>query len=146
MKKIKQHPNTFATFLPVAWTSVFDVTKIEELDNEWRVTLTEKENCIPEELHGKDVVLNGYLPILELVDFPLRGKLLYLHFVRRRWKEAGGTVSYQNPDYQFHPEGAKVTYDFGNFLKGLTRDEFDEFCLVWPSVRDCWEEDRCLVS
>jgi hypothetical protein len=107
--------------------------------------MVEKPERIPSSLEGKDVVLDGYLDPLELIDFPLRGKLLYMCFIRRRWKEKGKTVG-QNNSYEFHPEGAKVTHDFGNFLKGLTGDEFIEFCRVWPGVRDYWKEDCCLVS
>ena len=143
--RYKHHQNIFSVFLPKAWTDAFEVTDIEERPNEWRVVMTEKTEMIPPALARKEVVLDGYLDPLELVDFPLRGKLLYVSFIRRRWKETGTIVGHHNV-YDFHPEGAKVTHDFGNFLKGLTRDEFNEFCFVWPGVRNCWEEDRCMVS
>ena len=145
MKKQTKHNQDLSICLPTKWTDAFDITEFVERPSEWRLVMTEKMENIPPALVKKEVVLDGYRDVLELIDFPLRGKLLYVSFVRRRWKEKGNTVGHHNV-YDFHPEGAKVTHDFGNFLKGLTRDEFAEFCLVWPGVRNCWEEDRCMVS
>lgn len=54
--------------------------------------------------------------------------------------ESGNGESFFN-EYVFHRPGMKTTNEFGDFLKGLDRKEFDEFCDVWCSVRDFWKKD-----
>ena len=123
------------------WLTAFDITSIEERGTEWRIVLTEKPECIPVALKDLEVVSDGFMNTVEVIDFPLRGKLTYLEFRRRRWKESGDTQGHFN-HYALHAEGAKVTIGFGSFLKGLTREEFDQLCLAWPDLRDCGEETR----
>lgn len=117
--------------MPKEWLAFFDVTEIRELKNEWQIDLTEKETLVPKALNGKDVLLNGYMNPVEMMDFPLRGKQTYLKFFRRRWKERGASESYNN-EYEFHPAGMKATKEFGVFLKGLDREETDFFRSHWP--------------
>ncbi len=74
-------------------------------------------------------MLNGFLDPVEIIHFPFQGKLTYLKFYRRRWKAKGEKESYHNT-YRFHRPGMNTTDAFGDFLKGLTRKEFDEFCAV----------------
>lgn len=102
--------------------------------------LVEKSECIPPSLAGKEVVLNGFMNSVEIIDFPFRGKPMYLSFTRRRWKEKGTEESYHN-EYTFHPVGMKATEEFGAFLKGLDRIERSEFFNVWPNLRHIREED-----
>lgn len=127
--------NTLAGFVPKEWLEFFDVTEIKELPNEWQITLIEKEDLIPEKIKGMDVVHNGYMNPVEIEDFPLRGKITYLKFFRRRWKERGKDEHYFN-QYDFHPESMKATREFGNFLKGLNREETDWFFSNWPRPSD----------
>lgn len=124
----------FEAILPKEWLRYFEVTEIKELEAEWQITLTEKENLIPKELKGKEAVLNGYMNPVEMTDFPLRGKQTYLKLIRRRWKEQGADESYNN-SYEFHPEGMKATREFGVFLKGLDRKTSDFFFEHWPGSR-----------
>lgn len=122
---------TLEALLPKEWLAFFDVTEIRELKSEWQIDLVEKDTLVPKVLSGKDVILNGYMNPVEMTDFPLRGKQTYLKFFRRRWKEQGGSETYNN-DYEFHPEGMKATKEFGVFLKGLDREETDFFFSHWP--------------
>lgn len=122
---------TLEALLPKEWLAFFDVTEIRELKNEWQIDLTEKETLVPKALRGKDVLLNGYMNPVEMMDFPLRGKQTYLKFFRRRWRERGASESYNN-EYEFHPAGMKATKEFGVFLKGLDREETDFFRSHWP--------------
>lgn len=121
--------------IPKEWRNCFALTKLIEKKKEMSMVLTEREECIPDPLRGTDHVLNGYMEPIEIIDFPLRGKLMYITFLRRRWKKRGETKSYFNT-YTFHRPGMKTTNEFGNFLKGLDRKEFDEFCSVWPVLRN----------
>ncbi len=121
--------------IPKEWRNCFELTKLEEKDEEMNIVLTEKIECTPDLLRENDYVLNGYMEPIEIIDFPLRGKLMYITFLRRRWKKRGGNESYFNT-YTFHRPGMKTTNEFGDFLKELDREEFDEFCRVWPVLRN----------
>ena len=123
------------------WLEDFEITSIEERKSEWRIILTEKPELIPAALKGLEAVSDGFLNPVEVIDFPLRGKLTYLEFRRRRWKESGDTQGHFN-HYELHARGAKVTPSFGSFLKELTGDEFNQLCLAWPDLRDCRQEAR----
>ena len=131
--------------LPKKWQACFDLQEIIEKEKEVIFILVEKKELIPEVLKGKEVVMNGYLDPVEIIDFPARGKLVYLKFQRRRWKEQGKDESYHNT-YSFHRKGMKTTDEFGDFLKALDRKALDEFLGAWSGVRDCWEKDLLLVS
>ena len=131
--------------IPEEWRGIFELCEVGEKEKEFLMVLREKEDLIPKALKGKEVVLNGYKDPVEILHFPLNGKLTYLKFYRRRWKEkgceeSGKGESFSN-DYTFHRPGMKTTNEFGDFLKGLNREEFDEFCDVWTGVRDFWEKD-----
>lgn len=123
--------DALATVLPKYWLEFFDITGIKEKKREWQITLVEKEELVPKKLRGKNVVSDGYMNPVEIEDYPMRGKLTYLKFFRRRWKEKGGTEGFFN-EYDFHPEGMKATKEFGSFLKELDREESDFFFSNWP--------------
>ncbi len=50
-------------------------------------------------------------------DFPIRGKAVYLHLRRRKWRdtEDGSIFTY---DYELAEEGTRLTPEFVAFLKG----------------------------
>ena len=73
-------------FIPEELREFFDIQELEEKEKEWKLILEEKAGQIPKDLEGKDGVLNGYLKPVEIIDFPFRGKLMYITFHRRRWK------------------------------------------------------------
>ena len=118
-------------WLPKECLDSFELEEIKELEKEWQITLVEKENLVPKELHGKNAVQNGYMSPVELEDYPLRGKVTYLKFFRRRWKEQGLNESHFN-HYDFNYKGMKATKEFGDFLKDLNREETDFFFDNWP--------------
>ena len=98
----------------------FTIESIDDSKSELLVILlVEKEDLFPVE---EDLVLNGYLNIVELTHFPLNSRQCILQIKRRRWKLRGdnlGTKSFYNT-YDYTIEGTKVTKEFGAFLK-----EFD---------------------
>lgn len=107
------------------------MTVLKEKNREMNMELTEKAECVPDILRGLDYVLNGYMEPIEIIDYPFRGKLMYITFLRRRWKIKGESKSYFNT-YTFHRPGMKTTDEFGDFLKELDREQFNELCNVWP--------------
>ena len=64
-------------FIPKKWRDFFEIENLVEKENEWNLTIKEKAELIPPELDGKKAVLNGYLPRIEIIDFPFHGKLMY---------------------------------------------------------------------
>lgn len=135
--------------LPKEWEPYFEIESIEEKTKEINIKVVEKETCIPEmskrRSFGKKIVLNGYMPLLEITDFPLRGNPVYLKVQRRRWKISGTSESYHN-EYELHPKGLKCTPEFGNFLKELTGSTRHKFFQFWQNIRNIREEDFSLVS
>ncbi len=67
----------------------FKIASINEKKNSITITLEEKEELIPKELKGKQVVLDGFLNPIVLQSFPLKDKQVFLSIKRRRWKERG---------------------------------------------------------
>jgi len=98
----------------------FIVTDVHELKNEWLIVLEEKEDKIPENLHGKDVVLDGFYDSIDLISGVMMDQVIYLRLRRRRWKERGcKQESHNQYDYQF--KGMKTTKRFAAFLKEINR-------------------------
>lgn len=127
------------------WLESFDFKSIEELKSEYQITLEEKASCVSKIETNEELIQNGFMNMVEVLDYPLRGKPTYLRFVRRRWKDKNNKNSYAN-EYEFHIRGAKVTKEFGLFLKELDRRELHEFFVAWPDIRYIREEDFPLVS
>jgi hypothetical protein len=128
--------------MPEQWRNIFEIKKIIEKKKEWILVLEEKKDRVPQ---GSDTILRGFRNPLEIIDFPFRGKPMYIRFYRRRWKKKGGGESYSNR-YEFHPKGMKATREFGDFLKGLARQERREFFLAFPHIRHIREKDIPMVS
>ena len=130
-----------AHFAPENLREYFTVTSFQEGKTTWEIKLEENINLAPDELKSTTAVLNGYMNPIQVLDFPFKGKLVFLHFYRRRWKQAGETKDIYHNTYTFHKKGAKTTDDFGAFLKELNREEFDEFCSLWPILWDIAEDN-----
>ncbi|MDY0202414.1 MAG: hypothetical protein RBR40_15650 [Tenuifilaceae bacterium] len=114
----------------------FDFTEIQETSKNILLVFTEKKDQVPQELKGKEVVLDGYLNKLELQTFPLKDKSVFIVIRRRRWKEKGSKKPGISNDYKLHEEGIKTTKEFGAFLKeelGLQPDEYNK---LWKSLTD----------
>jgi hypothetical protein len=98
----------------------FNIESVDDSKSELLVVLlVEKESLFPIEA---DLVLNGYLNIVELTHFPLNGRQCILQIKRRRWKLRGDNIGAKSlyNTYDYTIEGTKVTKEFGAFLK-----EFD---------------------
>jgi len=100
----------------------FTVVDVQELRNEWIVFLEEKEDRIPADLQGKDIVLDGFYDSVDLISGVMMEQIIYLRIRRRRWKERGQTKHFHNR-YDHHFEGMKTTKRFAAFLKEVDRQE-----------------------
>jgi len=126
--------------LSKAYRKLFTVKNLEEKSESWELLVIENESNIPESLEGNEAVLNGYCNDVEIIDFPFRGKVMYITFRRRKWKESNEVHSVSN-SYHFHKKGMKTTDEFGDFLKSLPAEEYLEFFRAFPSLRHLQQEN-----
>jgi hypothetical protein len=113
---------TETLLVPNRYLEFFRVQKVLENEREMIIELVEKDDLIPFEAEDKEVVLNGYMEKIEIIDRPVKDKMLFLNFYRRRWKEPGKSKSYHN-SYTLHDTGMKATRELGDFLKEYTGRE-----------------------
>lgn len=98
----------------------FDVVSVNKTSQEYVIELIEKTDKIPQELEGKEAVLDGFYDSIDLISGVLLEHVIYLRVKRRRWKEAGTKVHFHN-NYNHHFDGMKTTKEFAAFLKEINR-------------------------
>lgn len=120
----------FKVLFPEEISLYFDIKDVQEHNDRVCIRLEELPELVPDGLRDvTDVSLDGYCNPVELQSFPLKGKPVYLHVYRRRWKRKGDSTHYSNT-YNLHPEGVKATSEFAAFLKdtfGYTPDEYNNY-------------------
>ena len=131
-------------FVAERWQKNFDIRAIKEKSKEWNIFLEEKTANVPEAAKGRNVIQKGFVNEVEIIHFPVWGKPLYLKFKRRRWRDKETHVDYLN-QYEFHQEGMKLSQEFAEYLKKITRDEIDVLFSNWNHVRYLRKEDLPLV-
>lgn len=62
----------------------------------------------------------GFHKEIIIEDFPLRGKLVYLHIKRRRWRDIETKETLQR-DWNTVAKGTRMTEEFATFLKEINR-------------------------
>lgn len=97
----------------------FSLTKIREEKEHITIEFEEESKLVPNEIAGKDVVLNGFMNPLELQTFPLKDKAVYLLAKRRRWKIRGEQNKSYHNSYDLTESGVKASPAFGAFLKAI---------------------------
>lgn len=107
-------------FLPSGCLDYFDVTGYNNMDTCYIISLEEK-NVIPSEYANLSLVCKGFHPEIEVQDFPVRGKAVYLHIKRRRWEDKTTGKTYSR-DWNLVATGTRITAEFGAFLKELLRN------------------------
>lgn len=104
--------------LPEGLLDYFEITNIVKgVDGKVDISLTEK-NIPPVEFKDQLLHSKGFFPEIEVQDFPVRKKKLFLHIKRRRWEvqSSGQIVS---RDWQLVQSGTRMTAEFAVFLKGI---------------------------
>jgi hypothetical protein len=112
----------------------FQAKGIEESSTTITIYFEEKPELIPEELNGKEVVLDGFLNPLVLQTFPLKDKQVFLSIRRRRWKEKGRQGTGFSNTYELCRKGMKTTIEFGDFLKEELRLQPNQYNKLWQSL------------
>ena len=104
-------------FLPEGITEYFDISKIDSTSTEFHIHLSEK-NILPPPHSKADYETKDFRPEITIKDFPIRGKEVFLHIKRRRWREKQTKKVIQR-DWNLTAEGTRFTKEFACFLKGI---------------------------
>lgn len=113
-------------FLPEGLLAHFRLDRILELGDVstkktvYHIYLTES-NVLPIFYNASLYEPKGFYKEKTIQDFPIRGKAVYLVVKRRRWRHKGDG-SQITSNFSFIAEGAKLTQELSDFLKGTGRD------------------------
>lgn len=80
----------------------------------------EERNSVPSKDNERILISKGFLNEVTIQDFPLRGKLVYLHIKRRRWTDKNTNEIIQR-DWNLVAQGTRMTLEFAAFLKEINR-------------------------
>ena len=80
----------------------------------------EETPAIPQEFKDRNIESKGFHQETVIEDFPLRGKLVYLHVKRRRWRDVETKETLQR-DWKNVAKGTRKTEEFALFLKEINR-------------------------
>lgn len=103
--------------LPEVLVTYFEMTKYEVKGEEIHFYFTEN-NSVPEGFDTDTLHSKGFFPQATVQDFPIRGKNVYLHIIRRRWIN-GTTRKVVTRDWDLVAKGTRITSEFATFLKEI---------------------------
>ncbi len=104
--------------LPEGILEYFELTDVRESENgQLNIHLKEK-NVPPMGYEKSQLESKGLLPETAIQDFPIRGHKVALCIRRRRW-EVKQTREIITRDWNLVRKGARMTTEFGTFLKGI---------------------------
>ncbi len=118
-KKSPSLAEVLSLFLPDGILEYFDIVSEITQDTCFILYLEEK-NIVPDEISTLNLHSHGFHPEIEVQDFPIRGKAVFLRIKRRRWKEIDTGKVYSR-DWRIVAHGTRITAEFGSFLKELLR-------------------------
>nr|WP_212592652.1 transposase [Sphingobacterium humi] len=103
--------------MPEGLLEYFEILVVNQVDNQLHIYLDEL-NISPSGYENRKVEFIGFMPSTEISDFPIRGQKVTLHIRRRRWTvlDTGQIVT---KDWNLVREGARLTTEFGLFLKKI---------------------------
>lgn len=113
--------NGYSLLLPEGMLEYFEIERVDENLQAIHIFLTEK-NEAPAEYKNEKISSKGFLEEIQIQDFPLRGRQLYLHIKRRRWL-IEKTNEYITRDWGLVAKGTRMTQEFASFLKELCRHQ-----------------------
>jgi hypothetical protein len=103
--------------LPEGLLDYFELTAVTKGDGGLRIYLEEK-NTPPAGYQKNQLESKGFLPETAIQDFPIRGQKVALCVKRRKW-EVKATGDIITRDWDLVRKGARMTTEFGTFLKGI---------------------------
>jgi len=117
MKKTETSINAFKLILPEEIFEYFDIVDLKEDKGQIDISLDEKD-IAPTGYKREELESKGFHSRIEIQDFPLRRRKVFLHVRRRKWqiKSNGKVIS---RDWNLVAKGTHLTQDFAFFLKGI---------------------------
>jgi zinc-finger of transposase IS204/IS1001/IS1096/IS1165 len=117
----------FSSFLPEGLLFHFDIVDMKELGDlqtkkDCIFIYLDEKNILPKEYNSSEYESKGFYEPKVVQDFPIRGKAVYLHIRRRRWRCKEDKSKEVKRDYTFIAEGSKLTAELSVFLKGAGRE------------------------
>jgi len=104
--------------LPGELFAHFELVGVED-DGVCFVLRLDEKNTPPRK-HNHTYVSKGFFPSVEIQDFPLRGKPVYLHVRKRKWLEEQTGLIVSN-SYSLTQPGTHLNREFAAFLKEAYR-------------------------
>lgn len=103
--------------LPEGILDYFELVNVAQTPQGLNIHLEEK-NIAPAGYENQRLESKGFLPETSIQDFPIRGHKVALCIKRRRWQvlESGEIIT---RDWKLVQKGARMTTEFGAFLKGI---------------------------
>ena len=111
--------STIKLFLPEVLVEYFELINYTQTEEELHFYFTEK-NIIPNNYKGTKLISKGFYPESTIQDFPIRGKQVYLHVIRRRWTQEQSSKIVSR-DWELVAKGTRITSEFATFLKEISR-------------------------
>jgi hypothetical protein len=107
--------------LPSEVLRYFSIVKIETSPTLFRFHLDEKmERELSDDIH---FVSKGFMPAVEVTDFPIRDHKVVLVLRRRRWSDTRTGKSFSLPlSIDMTASGTRYSKEFGAFLKATYGD------------------------
>ncbi|WDF67141.1 transposase [Sphingobacterium oryzagri] len=106
-----------ALLMPEGLLDYFDIMDVRQVNKELHIHLEEK-NLVPAGYQDSKLASKGFMPVSQIKDFPIRGQKVTLHIKRRRWTVLD-TQQIITRDWDLAYKGARMTTEFGLFLKGI---------------------------
>ncbi|WP_321439218.1 transposase [uncultured Bacteroides sp.] len=94
-------------FLPLGLLDYFDLVNSESLEACLILFLKEK-NFVPKECKTLPLHSKGFMPEIEVQDFSVRGKAVYLRIKRSRWEDIQTGKTYSR-DLNLVATGTRIT-------------------------------------
>jgi len=104
--------------LPEGLLEYFELTDVRSSESGQLNIYLEEKNLAPAGYEKAQLESKGFLPETAIQDFPIRGHKVALCIKRRRW-EVKVTGEIVTRDWNLVRKGARMTTEFGTFLKGI---------------------------
>src|SRR5690606_19512505 len=116
-KPLENYIDLLKLVLPEMIVDHFDLVKSSKEEEKLQLFFEEK-NTLPKEIKDRELISKGFHKEVIIQDFPLRGRLVFLHVRRRRWtdKETGEIIQ---RDWNIVSKGTRMTTEFALFLKEI---------------------------
>jgi len=125
-KTMLSHNEILGHFLPENLLEYFEIKQIDLLGEVSTQSMfyniyLDEINTVPLGYESQEYESKGFSSSSVIQDFPIRGKGVYLHIRKRRWRHKQRKNEIIQNDYSFVSAGSKFTLELAAFLKDTGR-------------------------